>query len=117
MDTMDTKKQYYKSNRDIIIMGILSIFFSLMTGAPNLLALLFIGFVPLVCSILFLIIKHPALGIICTAFFFLNRIAVFTGKGTLPAIIIIVALTGYFAYTTYLSGKDWKVRRENMGKK
>lgn len=106
---MDTEKKNFKSNKHIIIMSILSIFFSLLTGAPSVYALLIISLLPLVCSILFLIKKNPVFGIVCTIFFFLNRIATFT-RGTLLATIIILAITAYFVYVNYLSIQDWKIR-------
>lgn len=109
---MKTEKQRYKSDKHIIIMGILSIFFSLFTAAPSVGTLLFISGVPFVCSILFLVKKYPAFGAICTLFFFLNRIATFT-KGTLLSTVLILAITGYFAYVTYLSNRDWKIRKAN----
>ena len=113
MKLKNSEKQYYKSNKHIIIMGILGIFFSLLTAAPNALAVLFVGGVPLVCNILFMVIKHPLFGAVCTLFFFFNRIETFT-EGTLLSTVFILALTGYFAYTTYLSNRDWKLRKENM---
>ena len=113
MKLNNSEKQVYKSNKHIIITGALSIFFSLMTAAPNVLALLLVGGVPFIFSILFLIIKHPLFGAVCTLCFFLNRIETFT-KGTLLSTVMILALTGYFAYATYLSDKDWKLRKKSV---
>lgn len=109
-------KQNYESNRQIIIMGIISIFFSLLTGAPNIQMLLIICLIPLVSSILFIITKHPVFGIICTAFFFLNRIATFT-RGTLLSTIIILGITAYFVYVDYLSIRDRKQRKADKREK
>lgn len=94
-------------------MGVLSILFSLLTAAPNALAVLFVGGVPLVFSILFLIMKHPVFGAVCTLCFFINRIETFT-EGTLLSTVVILVLTGYFAYTTYMSNKDWKQRKKSV---
>lgn len=110
---MKTEKKHYKSNKHIIIMGILSIFFSLATAAPNVATLIFISGVPFVFSILFLTKKYPAFGAVCTVYFFINRAATFT-KGTLLSTVFILAITGYFAYVTYLSNKDWKLRKGNV---
>ena len=112
---MEREKQHFRSDKHIIIMGILSLFFALFTAAPSVASLFFISGVPTVCSILFLVKKYPAFGAICTLFFFLNRIATFT-KGTLLSTVFILALTGYFAYVTYLSNRDWKLRKANRGK-
>ncbi len=110
---MKSKKQNYESDLHILIMGILSIFFSLLTAGPNALTVLFIGGIPFIFSILFLVTKHPAFGAICTLFYFFNRVDTFP-EGTLLGIVLILGVTGYFAYATYLSYKDWNLRKESV---
>lgn len=66
---------------------------------------------PLISSILFMVVKHPIFGIICTISFISNRILLFFGEGTLLALFIISLIIGYYVYVVYLSIKDWKIRR------
>lgn len=106
---MNTQKKKVDTQKHMRIMGILSLIFSLTTAAP--IELIFIlGIVPLICSIIFLIKKHPVPGIICTVFFFMNRIETFT-EGTALSTIIILGITAYFIYVNYLSIQLWKEKQ------
>lgn len=102
-----------KVNRQIIIMGIIGIVFSLLGFlATNMYALVFLVSIPLGCSIMFMITKHPAYGIVYTVLFLLNRI---TPKGTLVGYIIIFAFTAFFIYVdrqSILRMKELKRRNE-----
>lgn len=101
--------QIKKTLKHIRIMSLVSLFFSLLTGAPEAVMLLVIALPPTVASILFLLNKRPIWGVICTVFFFANRSDF--SKGTLLSTVIIIAITIYFAYVTYLSFLDRKATR------
>lgn len=96
--------QLRKTLRHIKIMGGISLFFSLMTGAPEPVMLLVVALPPTMASVLFLMNRRPIWGVICTVFFFANRSDF--SKGTLLSAAIIIAITLYFAYVTYMSFLD-----------
>ena len=108
----ETKRelQIKKTLKHIKIMGWVSLFFSLLTGAPEAVMLLVIALPPTVASILFLLNKRPIWGVICTVFFFSNRSDF--AKGTLLSTVIIIAITIYFVYVTYLSFLDRKATKK-----
>ncbi len=101
--------QVKRTLKHIKIMSFVSLFFSLLTGAPEPIMLLVTALPPTVASILFLLHKRPIWGVICTVFFFANRSDF--SKGTLLSTVIIIAITLYFAYVTYLSFLDRKVTK------
>lgn len=104
--------QIKRTLRHIKIMSWVSLFFSLLTGAPETVMLLVVALPPTVASILFLLHKHPIWGVICTVFFFANRCDF--SKGTLLSTVIIIAITLYFAYVTLLSFQDRKATKNRV---
>lgn len=102
-----------KVNKQIIIMGIIGIVFSLLGFlAYGMYALIFLVSIPLGCSIMFIITKHSAYGIVYTVLFLLNRI---TPKGTLLGYIIIFAFMAFFIYVdrqSILRMKELKKKSE-----
>lgn len=98
---MNEKRKVVKH---IIIMSILGI---VLSGSSALVSssaemLLVMGILPLVCSVAFLITKHPVFGIIYSVLFGLSRILILQG-GTLLAIAVIVGMLIYFIYVDRIS--------------
>lgn len=107
------------TNKKIIVMSIIGIIFSvagLLTSSLEALIMLFV--IPLALSILFLIRKHPAYGIVYTILFFINRISLFTSRsgGTLLGYIIIIGLLIFFIYVDHQSYIRWKEIKDGQDK-
>lgn len=94
------------------ILGIvLSVLFAPLT---NPIGLLVMGLLPLSCSILFLITRHPAAGIAYTILFVITRIG---GEATLLGYAIILVLVVIFLCVDYNSYMEWRQKKYEKQKR
>lgn len=82
----------------------------LLKGDESMNGYLYAVIVQLICAIWFIFRKNPICGAVCTGVFIFTRTSVFTGQVWMFAVVVVLAITAYFAYATYLSLRDWLER-------
>ena len=82
---------------------------SFLTAVPDEVTYFVRAFPPLVASILFLVNKRPIWGAVCVIFYYINRNDY--PNPTLLGELLVLAVTLYFAYVTFLSFLDRKATK------
>ena len=101
--------QISKTLKHIKIMSFSSMIFSFLTAVPDEVTYFVRAFPPLVASILFLVNKRPIWGAVCVVYYYINRNDY--PNPTLLGELLVLAVTLYFAYVTFLSFLDRKATK------